>query len=63
MFYQLTKFQYQTYFPSQEIKHNVFLNSCLDNDKVRNFDTIQNRGGKGEGVGVGKKAPLLVFPL
>ena len=31
MFYQLTKFQYQTYFPSQEIKHNVFLNSCLDN--------------------------------
>lgn len=27
--YQLTKFQYQTYFPSQHIKQDVILNSCI----------------------------------
>ena len=28
---QLTKFQDQTYFPYQDIKQHVFLNSCLAN--------------------------------
>ena len=29
--YELTMFQYQTDFPSQDIKECVFLNSCLAN--------------------------------
>ena len=37
MLYQLTKFQYQTYFPSQVIKQNVILNSCLGIDDVIYF--------------------------
>ena len=36
--YQLTKFQCHTFFPFQDIKQNVLLNSHLDNfDKVINF--------------------------
>ena len=35
--YQLTEFQYQTYFPSQDIKQDVLLNSCLGIDDVTYF--------------------------
>ena len=35
--YQLTKFQYHTFFPFENIKQNVLLSSYLDNRDVINF--------------------------
>ena len=35
--------KYQTYFPSQDIKQNVFLNSCLANCKSHKLEDLVSR--------------------
>ena len=56
VFYLWTKFQWHTFFPSQDIKQNVLLSTCLDNwwcHKLKNLSSIilksNGRQGKKRG--------------
>ena len=40
MFYQLTKFQYHNFFPSQDIKQNLLLCSYLDTSQLPDLSLV-----------------------